>query len=478
MIAADSLNTLVAVLSAALPEGQQATLTGEDRPVTSISIDTRTLEPGQLFVAIKGPHFDGHNYAQAALDKGAAAVLVSDPVDCYPNIQVPNTDYVLALLGSLNRQAFKGTVVGVTGSSGKTSVKEMLAAIFGHDAPTLSTQGNFNNAYGVPLTLGHLTAEHQYAVIEMGTNSHGEIEHLTNIVQPHIALVNNASVSHVAGLGGLEGVVQEKGAIFDQLGPQGVAIINADDPHAKVWVERVRNNAGCPVKTFSLGKEGCDSWPETIESNDDGLHFTLHLNQQETPVQLHFWGRHQVANACAAAAIASAAGLNIETIAAGLGAARPYARRGQRFRTQAGAVVIDESYNANPDSTRAAMNELAECDGYRILVVGDLSAEHFETEEEGMQQNRELGEHARTVGIDYLLTCGQRSSEIHKGFQGAGQHFFEKQDLVDWLLPRLKAGVVVLVKGSMVTGMNEVVTACVEYEHSEQTFAAPATEGL
>ena len=473
MIAANCLSALAAALS---EKGFTAKLVGDDAPVTSISIDTRTIEPGQLFVAIKGPNFDGHNYVQTALDKGAAGVLVSRPVDSFPYIQVDDTTEALTQIGFLNRDAFEGTVLGVTGSSGKTSVKEMLAAIFAQVAPTLSTNGNFNNDLGVPVTLARLTSEHKYAVIEMGTNSPGEIEHLTNIVRPQISIVNNASTSHVAGLGGLMGVVVEKGAIFDQLPDDGCAVVNIDDKHHSIWMERIKSNTNSRMLTFSYSDSQATSWASDVVTEDTGMHFTLHLDGKETPAHLQFWGRHQVTNACAAAAIAHAAGLDIETIAAGLGQARPYARRGQRFRTQSGAMVIDQSYNANEDSTRAAIDELAECDGYRILILGDLSVEHYLDEDDGKRMHRELGEYALNAGIDHLLTSGVMSAHAHTGFQKTGEHFDDKNDLIQWLHTHLKPGVVALVKGANASGMNTVVNACLT-ENNEMPARAATTEG-
>ncbi len=468
MIAAKLLSDLAKVLS--------ARLIGKDAETGSVSIDTRTLEPGQLFVAIKGPNFDGHDYIQAALEKGASSVVVSREGDGSSCLLVNDTEQALTAIGRANRDAFAGLVIGVTGSSGKTSVKEMLAAIFSQVAPTLSTRGNLNNAYGVPVTLSRLTEEHKYAVVEMGTNSPGEIAHLTSVVRPHIAIVNNASGSHVAGLGGLEGVVQEKGAIFDLLPEDGCAVINADDAHADVWRKRVDQNSDCQVMTFSLTDRAATCWPEKIITEDDGMHFTLHLGGKETLVHLQFWGKHQVANACAAATIAYAAGLDIETIAAGLGEARPYSRRGQRFRTDSGALVIDESYNANPDSTMAAVDELADCDGYRILILGDMSEEHFETEKDGARLHRELGEYARRAAVDRVLTYGNWSSHLHSGFKGEGQHFTDKKALCDWLIPHLNPGVVVLVKGSLTAGMNQVVSACLADSQTEESMET-AMEG-
>ncbi|MCL6268974.1 UDP-N-acetylmuramoyl-tripeptide--D-alanyl-D-alanine ligase [Sansalvadorimonas sp. 2012CJ34-2] len=468
MIASKHLSGLADALS--------AKLIGDDAETGSVSINTRTLQPGQLFVAIKGPNFDGHRYVEAALEKGACGAVVSEKGGGLPRVLVQDTEDALTAIGRLNRDAFGGLVLGVTGSSGKTSVKEMLAAIFSQVGETLSTKGNLNNAYGVPVTLSGLTDDHKFAVVEMGTNSPGEIAHLTSIVRPHISMVNNAGGSHIAGLGGLAGVVQEKGAIFDRLPEDGCAIINLDDAHAEIWRERVAKNSGCRVATFSLKNQDATSRAEDIVTEDDGMHFTLHLDGKNTPVHLQFWGKHQVTNACAAAAVAYAAGIDIETIAAGLGEARPYARRGQRFRTGSGALIIDESYNANPESTQASIDELVDCDGYRILIVGDMSEEHFESEKDGIRLHRELGKYARKAGIDRVLTYGNWSSHLHTGFKGEGKHFTDKQELCDWLLPHLNPGVVVLVKGSFTAGMNQIVSACLA-DSAVDNSTETATEG-
>ena len=227
-----------------------------------------------------------------------------------------------------------------------------------------------------------------------------------------------------------------------------------------------------------------NAWAADVVTEENGMHFTLHLEEKETPVHLQFWGRHQVTNACAAAAIAKAAGLDIETISAGLGQAQPYARRGQRFRTHSGGMMIDQSYNANSDSTKAAIDELAECDGYRILVMGDLSVEHYMDEEDGIRMHRELGEYALNAGIDRMLTSGTMSAHAHTGFQKDGEHFADKGDLIEWLQTHLKQGVVVLVKGANASGMNKVVSACLSdsisgslHESHEASGAAITTEG-
>ncbi|MCY4472625.1 MAG: UDP-N-acetylmuramoyl-tripeptide--D-alanyl-D-alanine ligase [Kistimonas sp.] len=460
MIAADSLSELAHKLG--------VPLRGCDAPVGSVSIDSRTLMPGQLFVAVRGPRFDGHDYVQAAVARGAAAVLVSRPpdLDC-AWLQVDDTDRALARLGEMNRDAFRGTVLAVTGSCGKTSVKEMLASIMGQSAPVLATAGNLNNAYGVPLTLGRLESVHRYAVVEMGTSSPGEIAHLTSMVRPHFSLVNNASASHVAGLLSLEGVVREKGAIFDRLPADGGAVINKDDAFCDEWKERIAARFHChgqpaSIGTFSLSNSSATGWASQTRSCDEGMHFVLHLDGHQAAVMLHFRGSHQVANACAAAVMAWKAGLTIDAIVAGLEAARPGAHRGQWFRGKEGCIVIDDSYNANPASMRAAVDSLAECKGRRILVVGDVSSEHATSPDEAAQTCRALGRYASSAGIDLLVTCGQSATDMQDGFQGAGRHFTDQGSLIGWLQSILAPDVTVLVKGSRLAAMEIVVEACLQ----------------
>ena len=460
MIAAETLQELARRLS--------TSLTGADGPVGTLSIDTRTLQPGQLFLAIEGPHHDGHDYTGMAIEKGAAAVLVSRPVPQSPRLLVPDVTAALTALGRLNRDAFTGKVVGITGSCGKTSVKEMAAAIFSEVGPCLATHGNLNNAYGVPLTLGRLHRKHCFAVLEMGTNSPGEIAHLTDMVRPDIALLNNASISHVAGLGSLAGIVAEKGDIFNRLTDNGAAVVNLDDAHADIWIERIRSHCSANIITFGLQQRQAYSRAEQLVSAADGVHFTLHLGDQTAPVHLPLWGHHQVSNACAAAAIAHAAGIDIETVAAGLHKTRPCSGRGSRFYTEQGALLIDESYNANPASIRAAIDVLAACQGERILVLSDLSEEHFNTSCEQHDVYCQLGEYASRAGIECLITLGSSSGAMHKKFQGEVHHFHDKQSLYEQLNPRLVAGTSVLIKGCNAAGMADLVDLCLQHQTGRQ----------
>ncbi|WP_211824659.1 UDP-N-acetylmuramoyl-tripeptide--D-alanyl-D-alanine ligase [Kistimonas asteriae] len=443
-----------------------AELIGDDACFSDISIDTRTLKPGQLFVAITGPHFDGHDYVAAALEKGAAGAVVSSQPEGVKGalLLVADTRIALGQIGAFNRQRFNGVVMGVTGSSGKTSTREMIAAICREVGETLATEGNLNNDFGVPVILSRLEECHQYAVIEMGTNHPGEIDYVARLAAADIALITNASEAHLSGLGSLAGVVVEKGAIFDSLPVDGTAILNADDPACGEWLERIRQQPARKVLRFSLTNQQADCYTSEIHSLDDGMHFILHMGSESAHVHLQFWGEHQVANACAAAAVAQAAGLSLNTIVQGLEKAQPYMRRGQRFHGQNGALVIDESYNANPASTRAAIDVLAACQGEKILVLGDMAELGDQVEIEHCL----MGQYARDAGIDVLMTYGEYTQLTQENWGGAGAHFPAKTLLIDDLLSRLGAGVAVMVKGSMSMGMNEVVRACKKPEEGNR----------
>nr|MDT0252994.1 UDP-N-acetylmuramoyl-tripeptide--D-alanyl-D-alanine ligase [Endozoicomonas sp.] len=337
--------------------------------VTGVSIDTRTLKHGDLFIAIKGPRFDGHEYLKQAHSVGAVAALTEHYVaDApLPQIVVENTEKALGLLGAANRNRFSGCLVGVTGSCGKTSVKEMLMAIFSEAGSTLATEGNFNNALGTPLTLLKINADHQFAVVEMGTSSPGEIKYIADMGRPDISLITNAAETHLADLKSVEGVAWEKGFILDALPSNGIAVLNLDDRFYSEWFDRVLKESNRRVVSFSGKNAEAECFASGIEPNEDGTGFTLHIrekNKQPEPeraeqksVQLSFWGRYQVNNACCAAAVAAACGLSLDMIVRGLENARPYERRGQRFTHVTGAVLIDETYNANPEATLAAIDQ-------------------------------------------------------------------------------------------------------------------------
>ncbi|MCK5894098.1 MAG: UDP-N-acetylmuramoyl-tripeptide--D-alanyl-D-alanine ligase [Endozoicomonadaceae bacterium] len=445
-----------------LAQSLKAELVGDDAQCLDLSIDTRTLTPGQLFVALTGPNFDGHDYVVTALEKGAVGAMVSRLQAGIKGTQLLVSDTCIALgrAGAFNRQRFDGCVIGITGSSGKTSTREMISAICSESGETLASEGNLNNNLGVPVMLGRIDGGHQYVVIEMGTNQPGDIDYVAKLAAPDVALVTNASESHLLGLRSLAGVVAEKGVIYDSLSSDGTAILNRDDPAYGDWLVRVAREPGRKTLSFSLTHSVADCYASDIRSLDDGMHFILHVAGEASSVHLNFWGKHQVANACAAAAVAQAVELPLAMIVRGLEKAEPYQRRGQRFHGLHDALIIDESYNANPSSTQAAMDVLGACHGIKILVLGDM----LELGERAEIWHRAMGQYARNVGVNVLMTYGEQAELSQKFWRGAGAHFTDKTLLIENLLPRLGSEVVVLVKGSMSMGMNEVVQACARPE--------------
>lgn len=431
---------------------------GDDAPFSAINIDTRALKAGQLFVALTGPNFDGHDYVATALEQGAAGAIVSRlQADVKgPQLLVSDTRIALGQVGAFNRQRFEGCVIGITGSSGKTSTREMIAAICSEFGETLATEGNLNNELGVPMILSRIVGAHRYAVIEMGTNQPGDISYVAKLTVPNIALITNASESHLSGLESLAGVVVEKGAIYDSLSDNGTAILNGDDPAYDEWLVRVGRKPGRKTLSFSLTHSVADCYASDIHSLEDGMHFILHVAGEESPVHLHFWGEHQVANACAAAAVAQAAGLPLEIMVRGLEKAQPYLRRGQRFRGLHNALIIDESYNANPASTRAAIDVLAACQGVKVLVLGDM----VELGDRSEAEHCAMGQYVRDAGVNVLLTYGEQTERAQASWGHLGAHFTDKTLLIEDLLSRLARDVVILVKGSRSMGMDDVVRAC------------------
>ena len=427
--------------------------------VTGVSIDTRTLRAGDLFIAIKGPHFDGHDYLEAAHAAGAVAALTEHYVASAPLVQivVTSTEQALGQLGAANRQRFTGALIGVTGSCGKTSVKEMLLAIFQEAGPTLATEGNLNNALGVPLTLLKIAQSHQFAVVEMGTSSPGEIAYIANLGRPTIALITNAAETHLADLKSVAGVAREKGFILEAVAEHGVAVLNLDDPFYDQWRERVPS--GRRIVSFSAQNPQADCYASDIEPNEQGTRFTLHAHGRQRPLQLSFWGRYQVANACCAAAVALAQGLSLDIIVQGLENARPYLRRGQRFKRASGAVVIDETYNANPKATLAAIDQLVDCGGVTVMVFGDM----LELGDISDQRHGDIGRYARERGVDHFFSYGASARLASEAF-GQGQHFADKGDLIvalEALLQRVGGGAAVMVKGSKGMKMLDIIQALV-----------------
>ncbi len=433
----------------------EAKAIGADVEFDSVSIDTRTLQRGDLFVALKGPTFNGHTFADTAFQKGACALVISEPVTSgLPALLVNNTREALGQIGQLNRAAFQGKVLAITGSAGKTTVKEMAAAILNQKGKVLATRGNFNNEIGVPLTLLRIAADDDYAVLELGASSIGEIAYTASMAKPDAAIITNAADAHIEGFGSLSNVVQAKGEIIDGLPEQGVAIINIDDLNAYKWLQRAGSR---PVTTFSLSnKPEADFAARDIVVDATGAcQFVLLSPLGETTVKLHHLGKHNVANALAAAAGAMVLGASLDEIKTGLEEAMPVAGRMISQKGINDCRVIDDTYNANPESLRAAIDVLAMCQGRKILVLGDMA----ELGDEALRGHVDSARYALDKGVDELYAVGNLSSHAARMFSGFGHSFADKETLIAALVPAIDGDTTVLVKGSRSARMEQVVRA-------------------
>jgi len=428
------------------------TLLGEDVLIQSVGTDSRKLEAGQLFVALKGEHFDGHDYARDVLKQGAVAVLLSHEVDALPAVLVNDTRLALGRLAAYWRQKFSIPVVAITGSNGKTSVKEMLAVILRVAADSenavLATQGNLNNDLGLPLTLLRLRGAHRYAVVEMGMNHAGEISYLTQIGCPDVALINNATSAHLGGLGSVEGVAKAKGEIFEGLVVDGTAVINMDDAFADFWQTLA---AGHKVLTFGLNA-GADVTAEyRLEADGSEVHLSTPAGEQS--FRLPVPGLHNIRNALAATAAALSVGASLDAIATGLSGFGGVKGRLQRKPGQQGALIIDDTYNANPASMRAAVDVLARQPGKRLLVMGDMG----ELGENEQALHAELGVYAKAAGLDGLYALGALAGQAVQAYGSGASHYDTVESLTTALLPELGPDTTVLVKGSRFMRMERVV---------------------
>jgi UDP-N-acetylmuramoyl-tripeptide--D-alanyl-D-alanine ligase len=432
-------------------------LLGDDRTLTGVGSDSRSLRPGQLFVALTGPHHDGHGFAPQAAAAGAAALLVSRPLESpLPQLLVPDTRIALGRLAGAWRASLPGRVVAITGSNGKTTTKEMLAAALTALAPTHATRGNLNNDIGVPLTLLAAT-DQAFLVIEMGANHPGEIAALTALARPDVALITNAGRAHLEGFGSLEGVARAKGEIIAGLGPDGVFVVNADDPWAPLWQQL----AG-PRRILSFGfgdsaavRPGAGTVTTTLDPDGFHCHCPVRTPRGNLDLQLALAGRHNLANALATLAVAEALGLDLEPVGRALAGLRPIPGRLDPRPGPRGARLIDDSYNANPDSVTAALAVLADLPGRRWLVLGDLA----ELGPGAAALHRTLGEQARAAGIQRLWAQGALCAGAVAGFGAGARQFPDREALTAALQAELGAQDVVLIKGSRSAGMEQVVRA-------------------
>ncbi|MCY1341181.1 UDP-N-acetylmuramoyl-tripeptide--D-alanyl-D-alanine ligase [compost metagenome] len=430
-------------------------LHGADVAFAAVSTDSRSIQPGQLFVALTGPRFDGHAYLQEVAAKGAVAALVERAVLDAPLPQLVVTDTRIALgqLGALNRDAYKGPLVAVTGSSGKTTVKELLASILkaGFAGPVLATRGNLNNDLGVPLTLLDLAPQHVGAVIELGANHIGEIAYTVALTRPQVAIINNAGTAHVGEFGGPEKIVEAKGEILEGLAADGVAVLNRDDKAFATWQARA---AGRRVLSFALHAATADFRASDLSRDARGCQgFTLHAPAGEARIQLNLLGAHNVANALAAAAAAHALGVPLVGIVQGLEAVQPVKGRAVAQLATNGVRVIDDSYNANPTSVCAAIDILAGFSGRTVLVLGDIG----ELGEWAEQGHRDVGAYAAGK-VDALYAVGPLMAHAVKAFGTEGRHFPDQASLIETLRGE-RGDTTILIKGSRSAAMDKVVAA-------------------
>lgn len=419
-------------------------------PYTGVSIDSRTVKPGELFVAIPGERFDGHDFAHAASEAGATAILCERLIEglSIQQFVVPDTLRALGELAIRHREKLSCAVIALTGSNGKTSVKEMIAHIL--PAPAFATPGNLNNHIGVPLSVLKLRPEHRYAVFELGANHLGEIAYTVRIVQPEVTLINNIAPAHIEGFGSIDGVARAKGEIHQGLKPNGTAVVNEGDDYAHFWDDCLAHRN---VLRFSIDQP-TPIHAENVLFNEQGCaNFTLVTPLGCEHVMLQVPGRHNVSNALAAAACSLALGLKLDTIVHGLQQFKGVKGR-MTFRPGINqAMIIDDTYNANLRSVLTALDVLSKRQGVRILVLGDMGELGTWTE----QHHQEIGQVARQYGIDKLLTCGEHSVYTSRAFGEKGQHYQEKTQLLQDLKSYLTPQTTVLIKGSRSSAMEKIV---------------------
>jgi UDP-N-acetylmuramoyl-tripeptide--D-alanyl-D-alanine ligase len=436
------------------------TLEGDDLIITHVSTDTRDIVAGSLFIALVGPNFNGHVFANEARQKGAVAIVASEPVDAHlPVIMVADTKAALGTLGAFVKERVAPKTVGITGSSGKTTVKEMVTAILQESGSVLSTQGNFNNDIGVPLTLLRLEEQHEYAVIEMGANHLGEIAYTTGLVKPDVATIVNAAASHLEGFGSLFGVARAKSEIFKGLAKDGTAILNYDSQFYDFWLGKLDNEF---IYSFSLDTPagaGADYTASQVGLAFNGCaHFIMQTPMGEMNIELTIPGMHNVSNALLAAGLAINVGASLENVRDGLSKMQHVKGRLDVKQLSEQVRLLDDSYNANVASVTAAIKLLSSYQGRRVLVLGDMA----ELGDKAKHYHEEVGALAKNEGIDMLYTLGQLSQSASEVYGQAGQHFHDIDLLLEELyqeLTPLHDDITILVKGSRSSRMDRVVTA-------------------
>ncbi|MBA3987582.1 MAG: UDP-N-acetylmuramoyl-tripeptide--D-alanyl-D-alanine ligase [Idiomarina sp.] len=474
MIAVDLAWVAEAVTGELQLNGSETT---SDAVINRVTIDSRDVQAGDLFIAIQGPRFDGHDYAAQAIQDGAVAVISMHALKLdAPVIVVKDTRYALGQLAAAVKQRCEVKTIAMTGSSGKTTVKEMCAAILRQHGKVLATQGNFNNDIGVPLTLLNHTPEHDYAVIELGANHRGEIAYTTGLTKPDVALINNVSPAHVEGFGDIWGVAHAKSEIAKGLPANGVIWTNGNSRFHSFWLQEYaqRQHKVFAVANPELPKQvQADIWAQDIQLDAQGCAaFTLCLGDKRQPVKVPIPGEHNVANAVAAAALCSELGVNIESIASGIASIQPVPGRMNVHTVRPNLRIIDDTYNANVASAKAAIDALASFNGYRVMVLGDMG----ELGAHAREYHEEVGAHGIQAGIDNLFTLGVLSQSASETFNGhGGQHFDHQDALVAALVETMtqQQELTILVKGSRSARMERVVEALItRASHTNQGSTA------
>ena len=432
----------------------QAQMIGADIEFCCVGTDSRAIKKGQLFVALKGENFDGNHYAAQSLEAGASAVLVSSGSNDGPALLVKDTRLALGKLAAHWRAKFDMPVVAITGSNGKTTVKEMLANILKvathNEAGVLATQGNLNNDIGLPLTMLELRNQHQYAVLEMGMNHSGELSYLTHLAKPNIALVNNAGSAHIGELGSLDAIAKAKGEIFEGLALGGTAVINADDAYADLW-KRLSSH----YKQITFGIHADADVKATYQLLPTGCVIDLNASAGSVEFTLPAPGLHNVYNALAAASAALALNVSLSDIADGLSGFSGAKGRLQAKQGFGGAKLIDDTYNANPMSMKAAIDVLKGVNGKRVFVMGDMAELGFDAP----NMHADIGQYAKDTGVENFFALGTLTQSAVSAFGENAAHFESVDDLADALKKIMSPEVTVLVKGSRSMRMERVVNA-------------------
>lgn len=430
-------------------------LEGADVSIAGVSTDSRSVAPGDIYFCLRGERFDGHDYAEAALQKGVAALVVERPIATeVTQLVVPDTRVAFGLLARLWRRTMAAVVIGVTGSNGKTTVKQMLASVCAaacdDEGQVHYTRANDNNDIGVPQTLLGIQEHHRFAVIEMGANLRGEIAWLGKIVEPDVALITNVSESHLEGFGLVEDVAAEKAGIYDSLGDDGVAVVNLDDAFAGDWMQQ---NSNRQIVTFGW-QNPADV--QVVEGDDSPV--LLQVQDRQLAVRLQLAGKHNAMNAAATVAVAQALQLTDAVVIAGLENTTPVKGRLNYHTLADGFTVIDDTYNANPASTRAAIDVLVKASGRRVLVLGDLR----ELGDDAEQLHQAIGSYAREAGVEQIFATGALTRHTVDAFGIDGRWFESRDELLGELLSLGKSDTSFLIKGSRSMQMNLVVDALLQ----------------